>query len=143
MQLITGKPAIVRISGSKQRSLIDWAIPIVVGGDTRDVIDPKLEGNYDINSIQKVIEIARACTSQKSVERPTMKDIVVELKECLVNEKALESALKVVGSCTVDQDKLPLKFYCINLQGSDLSSHQIADNKMNLKWFFRGVRVHA
>ncbi|XXG57249.1 hypothetical protein AAC387_Pa03g4456 [Persea americana] len=120
LQLITGKPAIVRISGSKQRSLIDWAIPIVVGGDTRDVIDPKLEGNYDINSIQKVIEIARACTSQKSVERPTMKNIVVELKECLVNEKALESALKVVGSCTVDQDKLPLKFYRICPQGSDL-----------------------
>ncbi|RWR78174.1 putative LRR receptor-like serine/threonine-protein kinase [Cinnamomum micranthum f. kanehirae] len=92
LQLITGKSAIVQISVSERRSLIDWAISMVVRGDTRDVIDPKLEGNYDINSILKVIEIARACTKQKSVERPTMKDVVVELKECLGNEKALESA---------------------------------------------------
>ncbi|XXG57246.1 hypothetical protein AAC387_Pa03g4454 [Persea americana] len=36
LQLITGKPAIVRISASERRSLIDWAIPIVVEGDARD-----------------------------------------------------------------------------------------------------------
>ncbi|RWR78157.1 putative LRR receptor-like serine/threonine-protein kinase [Cinnamomum micranthum f. kanehirae] len=92
LQLITGKTAIVRISGSARRSLIDWAIPMVVRGDIMDVIDPKLEGNYDIKSIQKVAEIARACTSPKSVDRPLMRDVVIELKECIGNEKPLESA---------------------------------------------------
>eukprot|EP00268_Persea_americana_P008309 TRINITY_DN1320_c0_g1_i4.p1 TRINITY_DN1320_c0_g1~~TRINITY_DN1320_c0_g1_i4.p1 ORF type:complete len:763 (-),score=72.77 TRINITY_DN1320_c0_g1_i4:218-2506(-) len=92
LQLITGKPAIVRISASERRSLIDWAIPIVVEGDARDVIDPNLEGNYDIKSIQKVAEIARACTSPKSVDRPLMRDVVIELKEFIGNEKPLESA---------------------------------------------------
>ncbi|RWR78155.1 putative LRR receptor-like serine/threonine-protein kinase [Cinnamomum micranthum f. kanehirae] len=91
LQLITGKMAIVRISGSARRSLIDWAIPMVVGGDIMDVIDPKLESNYDIKSIQKVAEIARACTSPKSIDRPHMRDVVVELKEYIGNEKALES----------------------------------------------------
>ncbi|RWR96283.1 Protein kinase domain-containing protein [Cinnamomum micranthum f. kanehirae] len=91
LQLITGKKAIVRISGSAPRSLIDWAIPMVVGGDIMDVIDPKLEGNYDIKSIQKVAEIARACTSPKSIDRPHMRDVVVELKEYIGNEKAFES----------------------------------------------------
>ncbi|RWR96278.1 putative leucine-rich repeat receptor-like serine/threonine-protein kinase [Cinnamomum micranthum f. kanehirae] len=91
LQLITGKKAIVRISGSAPRSLIDWAIPMVVGGDIMDLIDPKLEGNYDIKSIQKVVEIARACTSPKSIDRPHMRDVVVELKEYIGNEKAFES----------------------------------------------------
>ena len=56
-----------------------------------DVIDPKLEGNYDIKSIKKVTEIAHACTSPKSIDRPHMRDVVVELKEFIGNEKALES----------------------------------------------------
>eukprot|EP00268_Persea_americana_P062028 TRINITY_DN7911_c0_g1_i4.p1 TRINITY_DN7911_c0_g1~~TRINITY_DN7911_c0_g1_i4.p1 ORF type:complete len:127 (-),score=18.27 TRINITY_DN7911_c0_g1_i4:287-667(-) len=126
---------------------------MVVGGNTRDMIDPKLEGNYDIpklegnydiNSIQEVIEIARACTKQKAVERPTGKDVVVELKERPGNEKTLESASESgVCACTVDQYKLPLRFYRIYPQGSDLSSHQIADDEMNFQWFFRGVWVHA
>ena len=92
LQLFTGKPAIVQITNSERISLIDWAIPMVVGGDIRDVIDPKLEGNYNIKSIQKVAEIARACTSPKSIDRPHMRDAVVELKEYIINEKALESA---------------------------------------------------
>ncbi|RWR78150.1 putative LRR receptor-like serine/threonine-protein kinase [Cinnamomum micranthum f. kanehirae] len=91
LQLITGKSAIVRITNSERISLIDWAIPMVVGGDIRDVIDPKFEGNYDIKSFQKVAEIARACTSPKSIDRPHMRDVVVELKEYIGNEKALES----------------------------------------------------
>ena len=57
-----------------------------------NVIDPKLEGNYDIKSIQKVAEIAHACTSPKSVDRPLMRDVVIELKEFIGNEKPLESA---------------------------------------------------
>ncbi|RWR78147.1 putative LRR receptor-like serine/threonine-protein kinase [Cinnamomum micranthum f. kanehirae] len=92
LQLITGKPAIVRITNSKRISLIDWAIPMVVGGDIRDVIDPKFEGSYDMKSIQKVAEIAHSCTSQKSIDRPHMGDVVVELKQYIINEKALESA---------------------------------------------------
>ncbi|RWR78161.1 putative leucine-rich repeat receptor-like protein kinase isoform X1 [Cinnamomum micranthum f. kanehirae] len=90
LQLTTGKPAIVRISASERRSLNDCAIPIAVGGDARDVIDPNLKGNHDIKTIQKVAEIARACTSPKSVDRPHMRDVVVEL-EYIGNEKALES----------------------------------------------------
>ncbi|RWR78154.1 putative LRR receptor-like serine/threonine-protein kinase [Cinnamomum micranthum f. kanehirae] len=92
LQLITGKPAIVRITNSERISLIDWAIPMIVGGDIRDVIDPKFEGNYDMKSIQKVAEIAHSCTSQKSIDRPHMRDVVVELKEYIINEKALASA---------------------------------------------------
>ncbi|XXG57224.1 hypothetical protein AAC387_Pa03g4437 [Persea americana] len=98
LQLFTGKPAIVQITNSERISLIDWAIPTVVGGDIRDVIDPKLEGNYNIKSIQKVAEIARACTSPKSIDRPHMRDVVVELKEYIINEKALESAAER-GEC--------------------------------------------
>ncbi|XXG57235.1 hypothetical protein AAC387_Pa03g4447 [Persea americana] len=99
LQLITGKTAIVQISDSARRSLIDWAIPMVVGGDIMDVIDPKLEGNYDIKSIQKVAEIARACTSPKSVDRPLIRDVVIELKEYIGNEKPLESAPESGGWC--------------------------------------------
>ena len=75
---------------------------MVVGGDIRDVIDPKFEGNYDIKSIQKVAKIARACTSPKSIDRPHMRDVVVELKEYIGNEKALESQSAPKNSGCID-----------------------------------------
>jgi hypothetical protein len=38
---------------------------------------------YDVNSVWKVTELALRCKEQPSRERPTMTDVVAELKECL------------------------------------------------------------
>ncbi|KAK0597002.1 hypothetical protein LWI29_020861 [Acer saccharum] len=51
----------------------------VVG--TAGYLDPE---NFEINSAWKAVELALSCTSQSSSERPTMIEVVMELKECLV-----------------------------------------------------------
>ncbi|RWR78142.1 putative LRR receptor-like serine/threonine-protein kinase [Cinnamomum micranthum f. kanehirae] len=90
LELITGRPAIIRNADYEKRTLVDWACPIIAGGDVQSVVDPRLEGDYDINSLWKVAEIVLACTSPRSIERPTMTEVVAELKDCLGTETTAE-----------------------------------------------------
>ncbi|TXG68734.1 hypothetical protein EZV62_003669 [Acer yangbiense] len=49
----------------------------------KNVVDPRLHGDFDINSVWKAVEIAMACVSPNSAKRPTMAQVVMELNECL------------------------------------------------------------
>ncbi|KAH7565365.1 hypothetical protein JRO89_XS09G0196300 [Xanthoceras sorbifolium] len=57
----------------------------VVAG-TPGYLDPDLEGDFETNSAWKAVELALACASHVSSKRPTMNDVVMELKECLAME---------------------------------------------------------
>ena len=57
-------------------------------GDVKNIVDPRLEGDLDINSVWKAIEVAMACVSPTSIERPIMTYVVLELKQCLAMELA-------------------------------------------------------
>jgi hypothetical protein len=60
------------------------------GGDIRSIVDSRMNGQYDINSIWKVTELARKCTAHTSSERPNMTGVVMELKESLDLEISTE-----------------------------------------------------
>jgi len=72
----------VRVS-DEYLHILQWVIPIIEGGDIQNVVDPRLQGEFSINSAWKIVEIAKSCTSPNSVERPDMSQILIELKECL------------------------------------------------------------
>ena len=57
-------------------------------GDIRAIVDSRLEGNFDINSAWKALEIAMACVSRNPNERPMMSVVVIELQETLATELA-------------------------------------------------------
>ncbi|KAK0594862.1 hypothetical protein LWI29_001324 [Acer saccharum] len=48
----------------------------------------KIEGDFETNSAWKAVELALACASHVSSKRPTMNDVVMELKDCLTMETA-------------------------------------------------------
>ncbi|URE32353.1 receptor-like protein kinase [Musa troglodytarum] len=50
---------------------------------THDIVDARLQGEYDVNSVWKCVDVALKCTSQSSQQRPTMTDVVMQLKESL------------------------------------------------------------
>jgi hypothetical protein len=80
--LITGRKALVKVS-DEYLHILDWVIPIIEGGDIENVVDPRLQGEFSINSAWKAVEIAISCTSPNAVGRPDMSLILAELKECL------------------------------------------------------------
>ncbi|KAF2609761.1 hypothetical protein F2Q70_00012800 [Brassica cretica] len=57
-------------------------------GDLRNIIDPKLMGDYDTNGAWKMVELALACVNPSSDRRPTMAHVVMELNECMALENA-------------------------------------------------------
>ncbi|GJW14065.1 putative leucine-rich repeat receptor-like protein kinase [Tanacetum coccineum] len=57
-------------------------------GDINNIVDPRLLGDFDINSAWKAVELAMACVSHTPSRRPTMNGVVMELNDCLAAERA-------------------------------------------------------
>ena len=85
--IITGQPAItthdndnIHISRLVNLKLAD--------GDMNSIVDPRLLGDFDINSAWKAVELAMSCVARTTSRRPTMNEVVVELNDCLLTERA-------------------------------------------------------
>lgn len=79
LEIITGLPPIVQEGGH----LLLHVRQKVQREDITSVVDGRFEGDYDVNSIWKVLELAMSCTQKESSPRPMMSDVVAELRECL------------------------------------------------------------
>ena len=55
-------------------------------GDIQNIVDPRLGGDFDVNLVWKAVEVAVVCVSPTSSRRPTMRQVVAELKESLTTE---------------------------------------------------------
>lgn len=85
LELITRKPAILR--EAEPTSIIQWARKRMALGNIESVVDARMHGIYDVNSVWKVADIALKCTSYASTQRPTMTDVVAQLQECIELEE--------------------------------------------------------
>ncbi|GJV10134.1 copia protein [Tanacetum coccineum] len=61
---------------------------IIGSSDINNIVDPRLLGDFDIKSAWKAVELAMACVSHTPSRRPTMNEVVMELNDCLVAERA-------------------------------------------------------
>ena len=52
-------------------------------GNIESIVDPRMHGNYDVNSVWKATDVALKCTAVTSTQRPTMTEVVAQLQECL------------------------------------------------------------
>ena len=59
MEIITSRPAITK--NSKKVHIIKWVSSMLEKGDVENIVDPRLEGDLDINSAWKAIEAAMVC----------------------------------------------------------------------------------
>jgi hypothetical protein len=84
LEMITGRPAIER--STERTHISQWVSFMLAEGDIKNIVDPRLRENFNINSAWKAVEIAMACVSPTSAKRPTMSEAVVELKECLATK---------------------------------------------------------
>ncbi|KAK3410889.1 hypothetical protein EUGRSUZ_J02923, partial [Eucalyptus grandis] len=84
-ELITGHPAIIR-SPEGNMHILHWVTPFVERGDIQSIVDPRLNDQFNISSVQKAVEIAMACVPTNAVERADMNRVLSELKESLTLE---------------------------------------------------------
>ncbi|XP_042459750.1 senescence-induced receptor-like serine/threonine-protein kinase isoform X4 [Zingiber officinale] len=91
LELITGLPPIV--PGAENVRLVQWVLQRLAKGNIEDIVDPRLEGEYDINYVWKCANIALKCTAERSQQRPNMTEVVMQLKESLELENSHDSTV--------------------------------------------------
>ncbi|XP_076881857.1 putative leucine-rich repeat receptor-like protein kinase At2g19210 [Bidens hawaiensis] len=85
--IITGQPAITK--HDNENIHISRLVNLKLAeGDINSIVDPRLLGDFDVNSAWKAVELAMACVAHTPSRRPTMKEVVMELNDCLVTERA-------------------------------------------------------
>ncbi|KAF5453074.1 hypothetical protein F2P56_028013 [Juglans regia] len=86
LKIITSRPAIERSEARTHVS--EFVRSMLAKGDIKNIVDPRLQGNFNSNSVWKAVEIAMGCVSPTATKRPTMSQVVVDLKECMATELA-------------------------------------------------------
>lgn len=65
----------MHVFGSQARSLTR-------GGDIREFVDPKLDGEYPAEAFDLILKLALSCTGLKQ-QRPSIEQVVSRLEEAL------------------------------------------------------------
>ncbi|XP_062104822.1 putative leucine-rich repeat receptor-like serine/threonine-protein kinase At2g19230 [Humulus lupulus] len=107
LEIITSRPVLARSSVSENIHVSQWVEFMVGKGEIKSIVDPRLRGDFQVNSAWKYVEIATACVSLNSIERPTMTQVVMELNECLALEIAKDGPLTKKMTLNVDTDINP------------------------------------
>ncbi|THU46471.1 hypothetical protein C4D60_Mb09t05300 [Musa balbisiana] len=81
LELITGQPPVV--NDPENTHLVEWVRRRLEKGNIEDVFDPSVPQENAVNSAWKVANVALACAAHASSKRPTMNDVVMQLKESL------------------------------------------------------------
>ncbi|KAF7146099.1 hypothetical protein RHSIM_Rhsim04G0048200 [Rhododendron simsii] len=84
-ELISAKEAIVKVGGSmlESKGLVALFEEVLNQPDSREklckLVDPRLGDSYPIDSVRKLAQLAKACTQENPLLRPSMRSAVVAL----------------------------------------------------------------
>ncbi|KAH0935770.1 hypothetical protein HID58_012887 [Brassica napus] len=90
LEIITGQRSIMKTDDGDKMNVVHYVEPFLEIGDIDGVVDARLHGDFSSNSAWKFVEIAMICVKDRGVHRPTMNQIVSDLKQCLAAELARE-----------------------------------------------------
>ncbi|OAO96215.1 hypothetical protein AXX17_AT5G59050 [Arabidopsis thaliana] len=86
LEMITNEPVIDQARAKTH--ITEWVGFELNSGDISSIMDPNLHGDYDSRSAWRALELAMSCANPSSTRRPSMSQVVIELKECLVSENS-------------------------------------------------------
>ncbi|GKV16519.1 hypothetical protein SLEP1_g27150 [Rubroshorea leprosula] len=92
LQLVTGKPAVITRETEESINITYWIDPLIKRGYLRAIVDPRLNGEFNVSIARKVIKIAMSCVKPIK-ERPDISQILTKLKECLRVEVGFSGVL--------------------------------------------------
>ncbi|XP_010425884.1 PREDICTED: putative receptor-like protein kinase At3g46340 [Camelina sativa] len=87
LEMITNQSV---IDQNREKSHItEWVAFALNRGDITKIMDPDLYGDYNSRSVWRALELAMLCACPSSEKRPSMSQVVSELKECLISENTV------------------------------------------------------
>ncbi|TVU20515.1 hypothetical protein EJB05_36727, partial [Eragrostis curvula] len=85
LEVITGQPPILQ--HPQATHIVQWVRQRLTQGDIEDVVDKRMQGDYNVNVVWKAVDVALKCTAQEPTQRPTMTIVVACLQECIKIEE--------------------------------------------------------
>lgn len=82
-EVLCGRPVIDPSVSRERVNLIDWALKCKGRGQLEEIVDPLLEGQMKLESLNKFVEIAEKCLAECSIDRPSMGDVLWNLEFAL------------------------------------------------------------
>ncbi|KAF2609933.1 hypothetical protein F2Q70_00007788 [Brassica cretica] len=86
LEMITNQPVINQTS--EKSHITQWVGFKLNQGDIVEIMDPNLHKDCDFNSAWRALELAMSCANPSSSKRPSMSQVIHEIKECLVCAKS-------------------------------------------------------
>ncbi|KAJ4872565.1 Receptor-like protein kinase [Raphanus sativus] len=87
LEMITNQP-VINNQTSGYPHITQWVGFELNRGDIVEIMDPNLHKDYDFNSAWRALELAMVCANPSSSKRPTMSQVIHEIKECIVCAKS-------------------------------------------------------
>ncbi|CAI5529851.1 unnamed protein product [Closterium sp. Naga37s-1] len=119
------------ISGHKSihewQPLAYWAEEYLADREkTPLMVDPKLEGNFDLDELYALCDIARTCVQDQAVNRPTIRDVAKALVENLGHATSSyagshRDSASIMSSSQSDATSLPSSSYPSTSESSEFS----------------------
>ncbi|XP_073034487.1 PTI1-like tyrosine-protein kinase At3g15890 [Primulina eburnea] len=94
LEMVTGRKPIEKLPGGIKRTITEWSEPFISRGRFRDLVDPKLRGNFDENQLIRTVNVAALCVQTEAEKRPNMKEVVSLLKGQEPNPKGSNAKIK-------------------------------------------------
>eukprot|EP01018_Ginkgo_biloba_P032384 Gb_02638 [translate_table: standard] len=86
LEIVCGRKPIMEMSANPSPDMVhivDWARSSVQAGSIEDIADSSMANSYNTTALAKVVEIAFKCVQQHHGDRPTMSEVLQNLKEAL------------------------------------------------------------
>lgn len=84
LELITGKTAVIK--SEYRMHILEWVASELANGDITRIVDGRMMQLQQVKSVEKALQVAMACTTSTSLQRPTMGSVLADLKLCLEME---------------------------------------------------------
>ncbi|KAM1949042.1 hypothetical protein ACFX15_009148 [Malus domestica] len=105
LELISGQEAISNENfGVNCRNIVQWAKLHIENGNIQGIIDPSLDGEYDIQSMWKIAEKALMCVLAHGFMRPSISEVLKEIQDAISVER--DAAAVREGSSDVSKNSI-------------------------------------
>ncbi|KAF5823633.1 putative protein kinase RLK-Pelle-RLCK-VIIa-2 family [Helianthus annuus] len=106
-ELITGRHPFDKKLPFNEQRLVQWVQPYLGSDRFELIIDPRLEGNYPLESAQKLSIIADKCLSESPNSRPKMSEVLEMVNQLImVQSQATSPASTQVPQVVIDPNKV-------------------------------------
>jgi serine/threonine protein kinase len=123
LEIITGQPPV--IMDPQTIHLPNWVRQKIAKGSIHDVVDKMLLDQYDVTSLQSVIDLAMNCVENAAIDRPTMTEVVSRLRVFLPAVSSKKQSVSVSPQHKNSMDtEITRKFDLISGANNQTSSIQ-------------------